>query len=122
MINPASIAASAPVPCIVREDGIAEEDSLAENIQRAPLHPLDQFRAFDEVKRSEENARSVQTFLDSIIENIPNMVFVKDAADLRFISLNKAGEELLGIKREVMIGKNDYDFFSKEEAAWHCIA
>jgi ParB family chromosome partitioning protein len=34
------------VPCIVRTDGIAEEDSLAENVQRAPLHPLDQFRAF----------------------------------------------------------------------------
>src|SRR6202008_412519 len=33
-------------PCVVREDGIAEEDSLAENVQRAPLHPLDQFRAF----------------------------------------------------------------------------
>ena len=26
--------------------GIAEEDFLAENVQRAPLHPLDQFRAF----------------------------------------------------------------------------
>ncbi|CTQ50730.1 ParB/RepB/Spo0J family partition protein [Jannaschia donghaensis] len=37
---------TAPVPCIVRTDGLAEEDSLAENIQRAPLHPLDQFRAF----------------------------------------------------------------------------
>jgi ParB family chromosome partitioning protein len=36
----------APVPCIVREGGIPEEDSLAENVQRAPLHPLDQFRAF----------------------------------------------------------------------------
>lgn len=40
---------TAPVPCIVRDpaDGIsAEDDSLAENTQRAPLHPLDQFRAF----------------------------------------------------------------------------
>ncbi|MER8705128.1 ParB/RepB/Spo0J family partition protein [Mesorhizobium sp. M1088] len=37
---------TAPVPCVVREGGIAEEDSLAENVQRAPLHPLDQFRAF----------------------------------------------------------------------------
>ena len=36
---------TAPVPCIIRTDGLAEEDSLAENIQRAPLHPLDQFRA-----------------------------------------------------------------------------
>ena len=37
---------TAPIPCVVREGGIPEEDSLAENIQRAPLHPLDQFRAF----------------------------------------------------------------------------
>ncbi|MBN9291303.1 MAG: ParB N-terminal domain-containing protein [Hyphomicrobium denitrificans] len=37
---------NAPIPCIIRTDGIAEEDSLAENVQRAPLHPLDQFRAF----------------------------------------------------------------------------
>ena len=33
---------AAPVPCVVRTEGIAEEDSLAENVQRAPLHPLDQ--------------------------------------------------------------------------------
>ena len=37
---------TAPIPCIVRTDGLPEEDSLAENEQRAPLHPLDQFRAF----------------------------------------------------------------------------
>ncbi len=35
-----------PVPCVVRDEGIAEEDSLAENVQRVALHPLDQFRAF----------------------------------------------------------------------------
>ena len=37
---------TAPIPCVIREGGIPEEDSLAENVQRAPLHPLDQFRAF----------------------------------------------------------------------------
>ena len=44
---------TAPVPCIVREAGSdisAEEDSLAENVQRAPLHPLDQFRAFQTLR------------------------------------------------------------------------
>ena len=48
---------TAPVPCIVRTDGLAEEDSLAENVQRAPLHPLDQFRAFQAMRekgKSEE--------------------------------------------------------------------
>jgi ParB family chromosome partitioning protein len=37
---------NALIPCIVRESGMAEEDSLAENVQRVALHPLDQFRAF----------------------------------------------------------------------------
>ena len=46
LVKQKRMAKTAPVPCIVREEGLAEEDSLAENIQRAPLHPLDQFRAF----------------------------------------------------------------------------
>jgi len=35
-----------PVPCVVRDGGIAEDDSVAENDERVGLHPLDQFRAF----------------------------------------------------------------------------
>ena len=40
---------TAPVPCVVSEAGadiLIDEVSLAENIERAPLHPLDQYRAF----------------------------------------------------------------------------
>ena len=47
---------TAPVPCIVRTDGLAEEDSLAENVQRAPLHPLDQFRAFQAMHKKGHTA------------------------------------------------------------------
>ncbi|CDX37897.1 ParB domain-containing protein nuclease [Mesorhizobium sp. ORS 3359] len=46
LVKQKRLSKTAPVPCIVREEGIAEEDSLAENVQRVPLHPLDQFRAF----------------------------------------------------------------------------
>jgi ParB family chromosome partitioning protein len=46
LVKQKRLARTAPVPCIVRTGGIAEEDSLAENIQRAPLHPHDQFLAF----------------------------------------------------------------------------
>jgi len=46
LVKKKRLARTAPIPCIVRTDGIPEEDSLAENVQRAPLHPLDQFRAF----------------------------------------------------------------------------
>ena len=40
------MAKTQPVPCVVRDGGIAEDDSLAENDERVGLHPLDQFRAF----------------------------------------------------------------------------
>ncbi len=55
-------------------------------------------------------------FLNSVIEHVPLMIFVKDAKELRFTRFNKAGEELLGYKSEELIGKNDYDFFNKKEA------
>ena len=64
----------------------------------------------------EKEARDNQAFLDSIVENIPDMIFVKDARELRFVRFNKAGEELLGYLRADLIGKNDTDFFPKEEA------
>jgi PAS domain S-box-containing protein len=54
--------------------------------------------------------------LRSIVENIPYMIFVKNAEDLRFVRFNQAGEELLGYSRGQLIGKNDYDFFPKDEA------
>jgi len=61
------LARTAPVPCIVREGGIPEEDSLAENIQRAPLHPLDQFRAFLTLKEKGQSEEEIAaTFFVSV--------------------------------------------------------
>jgi PAS domain S-box-containing protein len=56
------------------------------------------------------------TFLDSIIENLPLMLFLKDARDLRFVRVNRAGERIMGHPRADMLGKNDYDFFPKDQA------
>jgi ParB family chromosome partitioning protein len=50
LVKQKRLAKDAPIPCVIRTDGIAEEDSLAENVQRAPLHPLDQFRAFQAMR------------------------------------------------------------------------
>ncbi|MDB5868240.1 MAG: sensor hybrid histidine kinase [Polaromonas sp.] len=55
-------------------------------------------------------------FLDLIIENIPDMVFIKDAVDLKFVRINKALEGLMGYSRDHILGKTDHDFFPKNEA------
>jgi PAS domain S-box-containing protein len=67
-------------------------------------------------RESEQALRSSERFLDSIVENLPNMVFVKESTALRFDRINRAGEALLGIDRAALVGKNDFDFFPKEQA------
>lgn len=48
LIKQKRMAKAEPIPCIVKRGGSTsvEDDSLAENIHRLQLHPLDQFRAF----------------------------------------------------------------------------
>jgi PAS domain S-box-containing protein len=58
-----------------------------------------------------------QNFLDSVIENLPVTLFVKDAADLRYVRWNKASEDLLGYARTERVGKSDYDLYAADSAA-----
>lgn len=69
-------------------------------------------------QRAEAEVRETRNLLDSIIENIPAMIFVKDAQDLHFVRFNKAGEELTGYSREELLGRTDFDFFPEDEARY----
>jgi|GEM_PF-2723886 len=69
-----------------------------------------------ERKAAEEALNDSEGFLKSIVENIPDMIFVKEAKELRFVRFNRAGEELLGYDRTELQGKNDHDFFPSDEA------
>jgi len=53
--------------------------------------------------------------LDAIVENVPHMLFVKDAERLTFTRINRAGEVLLGVDRSVLLGKSDHDFFPPDQ-------
>ncbi len=72
--------------------------------------------ALQKVEEVNNSLMESETFLNAVFENIPNMIFIKDAKDLRFVRFNKAGEDLLGFSREELLGKNDYDFFPENEA------
>lgn len=59
------------VPCVVREGGIAEDDSIAENDERVGLHPLDQFRAFQTLRNlgmSEEDIAARHFVVPAIVK------------------------------------------------------
>jgi ParB family chromosome partitioning protein len=64
LVKQKRLAKTAPVPCVVGNASssvLAEEVSLAENIEHAPLHPLDQFQGFKELREkgmSEEEIAS----------------------------------------------------------------
>ncbi len=66
----------------------------------------------------DDELHRANVFLDSIVENIPDMIFVKDAAELRFARINRAGEVMFGVPREALLGKNDFDFFPASQAAF----
>jgi PAS domain S-box-containing protein len=61
-------------------------------------------------------ALNLSRFLESVLENLPAMMFIKDARDLRFERFNREGEALIGVHRTELIGKSDHDFFPKEQA------
>jgi PAS domain S-box-containing protein len=68
-------------------------------------------------RRSAENdLLESNRFLDSLIENLPVMVFIKDARTLRYVRQNRAALDLLGLSRADVIGKNDHDFLPAEQA------
>jgi len=67
-------------------------------------------------ERSSAELGKLNAFLDSIIDNIPAMVFVKDAETLRYELFNRAGEALSGFKREQIYGKSSRDLFPAEQA------
>jgi PAS domain S-box-containing protein len=86
-----------------------------ENVRRTQSERA--LRAAQAVQRADRRALERAThFLDSIVEHIPDMIFVKEARELRFERINRAGEVLLGMSREELVGKNDYDFFPGSQA------
>ncbi len=57
-----------------------------------------------------------QAFLDSVIENLPVTLSVKDAYDLRYVRWNRASEAVLGIARDEILGRSDHEFFATDAA------
>ena len=69
-----------------------------------------------ERQRAVKELERTRNFLDTVLENVPAPIIVKDAKDLRYILLNRASEEFYGVPREQIIGKTSHAVFPLGEA------
>ena len=110
---------TAPVPCIVSEAGddiLIDEVSLAENVERAPLHPLDQFRAFQVLREKgmSEEEIAAAFFVDARV--------VKQR--LRLVSVSPSLLETYaedGMTLEQLMAFTVSDDHARQEQVWEAI-
>jgi len=67
-------------------------------------------------ERASRELKRTRAFLNKIIEHVPVTIFVKDVSDFRYALINRAGEDLIGIKRNELIGRTDFELFPREDA------
>jgi len=82
--------------------------------RKAVVHVV---RDLTERVRADEALRDSKALVEAVVENVPLMVFLKEASDLRFVMFNRAGEELVGYDRSTFLGKNNLDLFPPDQAA-----
>ncbi|MGX5844764.1 ParB/RepB/Spo0J family partition protein [Mesorhizobium sp. ArgA1] len=119
LVKQKRLAKNEPIPCILNRSATtsAEEDSLAENLHRETLHPLDQFRAFRALK---------EQGLD--VEEIAARFFVSAATVKQRLRLASVTPKLLElyekdeIRLEQIMAFSISDDHSRQEQVWERIS
>ncbi|MBT0676399.1 ParB/RepB/Spo0J family partition protein [Komagataeibacter oboediens] len=120
LVKQKKLAKTAPVPCVVREAGsaiLAEDDSLAENVQRVALHPLDQFRAFRDMLEkgmSEEEIAAAFFVVPAVVKQRLRLMTVSD----KLLEIYEQD----GMKLEQLMAFSISDDHARQEQVWEIIA
>ncbi len=67
-------------------------------------------------KQQEAGLREAQSFLESMVENVPVMLLVKSGTDLTYRHVNQRAVTYFGIPREQFIGRTDHQIFPADQA------
>jgi PAS domain S-box-containing protein len=103
----------------IRKDGTLMDvllDSVVMDDSSWGKISLSTIRNITEHKRAEDETRRTKALLDSIIQNLPTAVFLKDAEHLKFVLWNKASEHLYGYSKAEVLSKSSNDIFPPEQA------
>ncbi|MFH7813253.1 MULTISPECIES: ParB/RepB/Spo0J family partition protein [Acetobacter] len=120
LVKQKKLVKTAPVPCIVREAGsaiLAEDDSLAENVQRVALHPLDQFRAFRDMLEkgmSEEEIAAAFFVVPAVVKQRLRLMTVSD----KLLEIYEQD----GMKLDQLMAFSISDDHTRQEQVWEIIA
>lgn len=110
-----TVAEGSAGPCVldcVTKSGQRIQFEVRTHLVRRAGQPI----AIQGIGRDVSESKRNEAYLNSILHTLPIAVFIKEARDLRFVLWNKFTEDLLGISAAEVMGKNDFDFFPKEQA------
>ncbi|MFZ5691927.1 MAG: bifunctional diguanylate cyclase/phosphodiesterase [Pseudomonadota bacterium] len=69
-----------------------------------------------ERRRDELELQRARNMFRAVVENIPEMLVVKDAKTGVYVFVNRAGEDIVGARKEDLIGKTTEEIFPKDQA------
>jgi PAS domain S-box-containing protein len=69
-----------------------------------------QEKLMDEIRRAENSSRSAKNLLETIIDNIPSLIYLKDLQG-RVLVCNRRLANLLGLAPEEVLGRTSHDLF-----------
>jgi PAS domain S-box-containing protein len=97
------------------EDLRSQQEEVRQNLEELEATQEHLTREGKEREKLQLELNKSKEFLNLVVDSVPIPVFVKDR-EHRMVLLNKAVCDLNNMTKEQMLGKSDYDFFTKDEA------
>ena len=113
VLNTAGLASPPPAPTLLAADDPQLDAELEQRV-RARIRELEHLNAA--ITARQDELRRTEGFLASIVEHVPDAMFVKDASTLQYVLFNRALESVLGRTRQEITGRTDAELFPPHEA------
>ncbi len=72
-------------------------------------------KELEELRKKFNEVQFKGTLLDALLKHIPDKIYFKDK-ESRFLEVSKAKLDEVGLSRDKLVGKSDFDFFPEEDA------
>ncbi len=94
----------------------AHEEELRQNLEELQATQDELQRINKEQKKTAEQLKEEKYLMDAMMDNLPDNIYFKDR-ESKFLRVSNNLLQSFGVKKqEELIGKSDFDFFTKEHA------